>query len=269
MLPIPDRPLPAATATQLGDYQAEVDTADGFAARVDVAKRLFASRNRKDNPTFQTVRSVLAQMCGGIRRCMYCEDSVADEIEHIRPKDLYPDLVFVWPNYLYACGPCNGGKSNKYFVFRAGTQELVNVARRWNEPSVPPPDGLPVFLDPRQENPLDWLRLDLLETFRFLPRRNLNDRDRTRAKQTIEILGLNDRELLPKARRVAYESLLALLERYARQKAEQAAETELAKTRAAILDQPHPTVWAEMKRQRHLIPELDRLFSSVPEALTW
>jgi hypothetical protein len=37
---------------------------------------------------------------------------VTDEAEHINPKDLYLERVFDWANYLYACGPCNGPKSN-------------------------------------------------------------------------------------------------------------------------------------------------------------
>lgn len=36
---------------------------------------------------FADVRRVLDEMCSGPRRCGYCEDSCADEIEHIRPKD--------------------------------------------------------------------------------------------------------------------------------------------------------------------------------------
>ncbi len=31
----------------------------------------------------------------------------------------------------------------------------------------------------------------------------------------------------------------------------------------------HPTVWAEMKRQRSLLPELRALFQAAPEALEW
>ena len=55
---------------------------------------------------------------------MYCEDSVADEVEHFRPKDLYPDVVFAWRNYLYACGQCNGGKNNRFSIVRAGHRRI-------------------------------------------------------------------------------------------------------------------------------------------------
>ena len=32
---------------------------------------------------------------------------------------------------------------------------------------------------------------------------------------------------------------------------------------------PHPTVWAEMKRQYTLLPDIHALFSRAPEALNW
>lgn len=268
MLQVPDRVLPAAADRQLAVYQAEVDAAGDYAARVSSAKRLFASRNRAANPTFHMIRSTLERMCGGVRRCMYCEDSFADEVEHIRPETLYPEVVFVWLNYLYACGPCNGGKSSNYYIFRPETGETQNVARRRNQPIHPPPAGLPVLLDPRQEDPLEWLRLDLVETFWIRPRPKLAGREHERAERTIELLGLNLR-LLPDARRAAYASLIGLLERYRQKKTLQAGEQTLANARVEIMAQPHPTVWAEMKRQRHLVAELDQLFASIPEALGW
>ncbi|MBX3729546.1 MAG: hypothetical protein KF858_10215 [Candidatus Sumerlaeia bacterium] len=46
---------------------------------------------------------------------MYCEDSRATDIEHIRPKEHYPEVAFVWENYAYACNVCNQQyKSDRY-----------------------------------------------------------------------------------------------------------------------------------------------------------
>lgn len=87
------------TELVLNDYQKDVDTKLDYAQRVSAAKRLFKLRNISKNKTFQLVRATLDKMCSGARRCCYCEDSCADEVEHIRPKDLYPELVFVWENY--------------------------------------------------------------------------------------------------------------------------------------------------------------------------
>jgi len=66
------------------------------------------------------------------------EDAPADEVEHHSPKDLYPELVFVWRNYLYACGPCNRRKNNHFSIIDIQTEALVDVsrARRRYSPTV-------------------------------------------------------------------------------------------------------------------------------------
>lgn len=52
-------------------------------------------------------------------KCMYCESRVTDvyfgDVEHIRPKDLFPDLEHDWNNLGFVCAKCNNSKSNKWF----------------------------------------------------------------------------------------------------------------------------------------------------------
>ncbi len=122
--------LPAEAAARLRGYQGEVDAEPTYPKQVAAADTLFSSRNRCSNRTFKVVRAKLFEMCGGVRRCGYCEDSMADEVEHIWPKSLYPERVFSWQNYLYACGPCNGPKNNDFKVFAHETGE------RWMSPEV-------------------------------------------------------------------------------------------------------------------------------------
>ena len=112
MIRLPEIELPAAAADGLIGCQAKVDEKASYAEQVAEAKRLFAARNTKGDAVFDVVKATLEQMCAGARRCAYCEDSMADEVEHVRPKDLYPEVVFAWANYVYACGPCNGPKSS-------------------------------------------------------------------------------------------------------------------------------------------------------------
>jgi hypothetical protein len=114
MIRVPPADLPPEAARSLAEHQAAVDTFASYAERVAAAKARFEATNRKENPAFRAVRQALDGMCHGPRRCMYCEDSAADEVEHFRPKDLYPEVVFAWSNYLYACGPCNGPKNKEY-----------------------------------------------------------------------------------------------------------------------------------------------------------
>jgi hypothetical protein len=111
---------------------------------------------------YDTVRAVLTEMCSGADRCMYCEDSAADEIEHVRPKSLYPDQTFVWENYLYACGRCNGPKSNSLGVLGSQRRAVVAIERRRGEPITPPEPGRMLLIDPRREDPPRFPRLDTI-----------------------------------------------------------------------------------------------------------
>ncbi len=95
MIHLPDPGLDPDAAKRLGEYQKHVDAAPSYAGRVGRAKEFFSRRNTRSNPTFRMVRQSLTRMCSGAQRCVYCEDSVGDEVEHIQPKDLYPCLVFV------------------------------------------------------------------------------------------------------------------------------------------------------------------------------
>lgn len=51
-------------------------------------------------------------------KCMYCESKIKHidhgEIEHIKPKSLFNDLIFSWENLGFTCSVCNKNKSNYY-----------------------------------------------------------------------------------------------------------------------------------------------------------
>jgi uncharacterized protein (TIGR02646 family) len=267
MIKIRNGRLPRDARMRLQEYQAVVDNAGDYADRVDRAKSEFSARNRRTNPAFRAVRSKLDEMCSGARRCMYCEDSVADEVEHHHPKDLYPELVFVWRNFLYACGPCNGPKRSDFAVIDPGTSQLIPIGRGRDDPIVPPASGDAALIDPRREDPLAFLVLDLRDTFEFAPMPELSSADEAKAKYTMELLRLNKRDYLIAARSNAYSGYLARLEQYATRKDDGATRRQLAKLKRGIQGASHPTVWAEMKRQATLIAELDELFSEAPEAL--
>lgn len=69
-------------------------------------------------------------------KCMYCESKVLHtyygDVEHIKPKDTYPQLEFEWDNLGFVCAQCNGKKSNKY-------------------------DENTPYLNPYQEDPADYV----------------------------------------------------------------------------------------------------------------
>lgn len=265
MIKLPNARLSSATNAQLKDWQREVNQAGDYVARVAAAKTLFVKRAGRD---LAEVRRVLARMCVGPRRCGYCEDSVADEIEHFKPKDLYPELVFAWFNYLFACGGCNRGKNKRFAVFMPAGEFRV-ITRPRNAPVVPPEKGKPVLIDPRREDAMQWIQLDLRNTFEFAPRILRGTPEYIRAAYTIEVLKLNDRDELRRARKSAYQNYRARLVEYIKHKDDGASLTKLKSLRKGLQRESHPTVWAEMKRQHPDIPELKRLFAKAHEALDW
>jgi uncharacterized protein (TIGR02646 family) len=261
--------LSAATLSQLDSWQAEVNAIVSYADRVEAAKQRFLRRNTLRNKTFATVRRALEQMCTGARRCGYCEDSEADEIDHLWPKELYPELVFAWRNYLYACGRCNRSKSYQFAVFPRGARRPVEVSRRPGDAIQPPRTGTAVLIDPRSEDPMAFLELDLRGTFFFVPVAAKGSRDYERAEYTLRILRLNDREVLRTTREEHFGAYRARLKEYISLRERGASRETLERCIQAIRRAAHPTVWKEMQRQYRRHPELLKLFRVVPEALSW
>ena len=46
--------------------------------------------------------------------CGYCEEFDKGEVDHFRPKKLFPELVYQWANWVFACHTCNQLKSEKW-----------------------------------------------------------------------------------------------------------------------------------------------------------
>ena len=143
------------------------------------------------------------------------------------------------------------------------TGVFVDVTRPHKAPVVRPVSGDAALIDPRRENPLDFLMLDLRETFEFTPIADPGTQDYERASYTIKVLGLNDRDYLVKARKTAFENYRALLNTYGRERDPRRRSVGMR----AIRDNNHPTVWWEMKRQQQRWEELAILFAHAPEFL--
>jgi len=269
---------PQNVLDKLGEYQADVDAKPTFEARSAEGKTRFSARNKRGNSVFDVVKKSLTEMCSGARRCVYCEDSVGDEVEHIFPKDLYPEKVFRWDNYVYACGNCNGPKNNKFAVFHANTGAFQTVNPPQGQPAQEPPAGDPALINPRLEDPLAFCMLDLAVTFKFVIIAASNTREYQKADYTYnEVLRLNhqEREFLRLAREEAYGDYKARLSEYVQRREAGAPLARLQKMIAQLQKKNHPTVWKEMQRyhQKGILngvdAELDALFAQAPEALTW
>jgi len=265
MIQLKNLPLPDDTLNRLQKLQRLLDEYGDYSLRVAVVEGRFNTQNKPANLIFREVRRVLLEMSSGAERCHYCEDSKANQVEHIAPKSWYPELCFVWENYCTACGPCNSPKNNQFAVFRNHDGRFFEFEKRKKgEPVFPPPPGRHVLINPRIENPLDFFFLDIeSRSFRIVEWAEEGSEEFERAQYTIKILGLNSRSYLPKARREAYESYRARLSEYVAQKNAGASPEQLASLADNLRQAQHPTVWAEMKRQRRKLPELRLLFEQV------
>src|SRR5262245_54453907 len=51
-------------------------------------------------------------------KCAYCESGInasrSQQVEHFKPKALFPSLAYDWSNYFLACNGCNGAKLDKW-----------------------------------------------------------------------------------------------------------------------------------------------------------
>ena len=52
------------------------------------------------------------------QKCAYCEHPLnarrSGQVEHFKPKSLFPSLAYDWDNYFLACGGCNGAKGDNW-----------------------------------------------------------------------------------------------------------------------------------------------------------
>jgi 5-methylcytosine-specific restriction endonuclease McrA len=278
MLVIIEKPISKDSSALIQSMQALIDAETAYEGKIIKANRLWRGKTNTNagKQAFRDIRDTLSDMCIGPIRCAYCEDSMADEIEHIYPKTLFPEKTFLWSNYLFACGPCNGPKRAKYGYLNG--DQLEEFVRRRKGPILPPPPGQAALIDPRSEDPTSFLDLDLggvtqdgmsLDpTFEFVPSWGLNRIDASRAEFTIRTLGLN-REVLRAARKNAFGGFRARLKEFVSEKKKNERQARLDELRDDILHSPHLSVFFEMRRQRRFLPEVDALFVDAPEILCW
>ena len=109
--------------------------------------------------------------------CAYCEEPCRGEVEHFRPTSRFPNQVYEWSNWLFACHSCNMLKSNKW---RGGG--YVNPCAK-TAPA----------------RPESYFDFDI-ETGELVPLAGLGEARRKKAQQMIADLRLNEHHHLRKRR---------------------------------------------------------------------
>lgn len=115
--------------------------------------------------------------------CPYCEIKLEIDsemsIEHIKPKDLFPNLLLEYNNLIVSCktsNTCDQYKKNN-----------------WNEK----------FIDPVKEDPENYLEYNLFSG--EIQPKNSTGLEYERAKYTIDILNLNSTKLVQSRKRIVLE----------------------------------------------------------------
>lgn len=271
--------------------QNEIDNLTTFSDKQDKAKKLWDQKSSVQK--FSHVKPWLKSACVGIDICNYCENNEASDVEHIFPKKLYPERCFKSDNYLLACKQCNSGyKLDQFAVFSNATSSSIIEYKNKQVVSNAPPVQESVFIDPRTEDPMDYLLLNL-KTGVFIPNIIFGSDPRRDAKAsyTLQILQLNDRNGLQQYRSDAYSNFVGELRLCIQIKnvttnqelediffpgvidttkhVDQNISYAINQIKNRVLHSKNITVWYEMLRQYSLISTLRVLFDQLPEAKSW
>lgn len=120
MRPCGPRPvLPAAVSERLLRDTAQIR--QSAEPKPEAARRY---DNARVAQWFEPVILALKAMAGPGGNCMWCSSSESSQVEHYRPKSVYPELALSWDNYLWACGVCNSVYKGDRFP--TGAKQLLD-----------------------------------------------------------------------------------------------------------------------------------------------
>jgi len=91
--------------------------AERNAINASVDKRAEADRrysNARQADWFKPIIRKLKRLAKPGQRCMYCSGSEAADLEHFRPRSVYPGVALTWKNFLWSCTPCNRAKLDHF-----------------------------------------------------------------------------------------------------------------------------------------------------------
>jgi HNH endonuclease len=184
---------------------------------------------------YRPLKSILQQMALGLEQCMYCGQDFGTDVDHFDPIARTPLRAFDWLNHLLACTTCNSNHKRDRFPTDA--------------------DGRPLLIDPTMEDPFEHMTLSL-STDVYHP---LSDK----GIATIEVCGLNRRQLMDGRRRARNVVAFFLREWAATDPAQRGAKLE--KVAQLIREQPFGDVCQAMLRQA-VAPGAELIFSDAEVA---
>lgn len=180
MRTLPPRPdLPDKTVQRLNKETAAINIAPD--PKIEAERRYTNARKTK---WFEPVVNALKTVSGIGERCMFCSGSESSQVEHFKPKAIFPEEAMTWGNFFWACGICNQAKGDRFPPHTGAGGQIIN---------------------PIQENVWDFFFLDEYGNLSPKWRTDLGMLD-PRAKSTLEILAL-DRDALQQTRQQRIDDL--------------------------------------------------------------
>ncbi|MGH1337587.1 MAG: retron system putative HNH endonuclease [Aureispira sp.] len=286
MQQLPSLPLRNGLQQHLRQAQEKINHSPSYYKKVKQAKVLWQSKKKANahKSAFNRIEKALQQEGS---HCHYCEGVLGSSIEHFYPRGFYPNLTFVWENYLWSCQTCNTQYKGAQFALFAAPNSAKVVPLVKDRSFTPPTSQDSVCLNPRVDNALDYWQLDF-ETGHYVIKKDTSPRAQARAHYTLELLQLNGRSNLVQGRQKAYKNYQSLLDACTQVQAPSSAsyiKELLPKKQASFYKQPlaqqqafaqqflHQQflllpfrgVWRNMQQQAALQP----LFEKAPQAFHW
>lgn len=290
MQQIPPIVLKNGLQQHLQQAQAKIDQLPSYYQKVKQAKVLWLGK-KKTNAQKAAFNRIEKALQVDNHFCHYCEGKEGNSIEHFYPRGFYPNLTFVWENYLWSCQACNTQyKGAQFAIFQSSDNDQIMPLVK-DRSFVPPANQDALCLNPRVDDPLDYWYLDL-QTGLYTVKTTNSPREQARAKYTLELLQLNQRPALINGRLKAYQNYQHLLKIWAKTQSNPSPDylkTILPPKPASFYKQPtasqqkmaynylyqqfialpYGSVWRSMQQQKTLFPELNALFEQASTVLGW
>lgn len=284
MQPISNSNLAGNLLSELQQIQNQVNSITSFNAQSEEAHNKWSNKN---SLLFTAIKAQLKQMCVSVEVCNYCEKNEASDIEHIYPISRYPEKAFIWDNYLLACAICNRVKLDTWYEIR--NNQLFKLPRG----SKPDNNHPPAFINPRIENPNEYMILEL-STFTFTSFCAVDSAGFLKYCGTCKVLQLNDRTALVASRKARAREMYTAMHRLSNViKSTDKSEIRNAinpyedyididaltiqeikdkitlNTKKLITESEHPSVWYAIKKSHQVYDQWKTIFQVIPDALNW
>lgn len=189
--------------------------------------------------------------------CVYCQRKLTDsdrgDVEHFRPKSIYPWLAYEFTNYFLSCARCNRVLKKEKFPIQPGKAPVMFAQRNQLKREAR------LLADPALDPVEDWFEIDLDDDFSpWVPTENASKSKITtlRVSETVSFFRLNSTPDIVRDRTAEVLEVLQLLDRWKSSHESSKAELHQQIAERCIRFRPHGAALCSVVRQieRRLLP---------------